>query len=67
MFDFEYSVFQVSPETQDQIGIKFGTEQVIYQKLANFMYKKDVHVKGDFTLGRISAFARQFLRDIEAT
>ena len=44
MSDFEYIVFQVSPKTQDQIGIKLGTEQVIYQKLANFMYKKGVHV-----------------------
>ena len=31
------------------------------------MYKKNVRVKGDFTLGGVSALARWFLSDIEAT
>ena len=31
------------------------------------MQKKDVHVKGDFTLGRISALVRRFLSDIGVT
>ena len=26
------------------LGIKLGTEHVIYQKLANFMLKKDIYV-----------------------
>ena len=32
-----------SPWDRDQIGIKLGTDYIIYQKLANFMYKKDIH------------------------
>ena len=28
----------------DQIGIKLGIEHIIYEKWANFMYKKDIHV-----------------------
>ena len=27
-----------------EIGIKLGTDYIIYQKLTNFMYKKDIHV-----------------------
>ena len=38
LFDFWFD------KRQWQIGIKLGTEQIIYQKLANFMYKKDIHV-----------------------
>ena len=33
-----------SPWDRDQIGIKFGTDYIIYQKLENFMDKKDIHV-----------------------
>ena len=33
-----------SPWDRDQIGIKLGTDYIIYQKLENFMYKKDIHV-----------------------
>ena len=33
-----------SPWDRDQIGIKLETEYIIYEKLANFMYKKDIHV-----------------------
>ena len=33
-----------SPWDWDQIGIKFGADCIIYQKLANFMYKIDIHV-----------------------
>ena len=29
---------------RDEIGIKLGTDYIIYQKLTNFMYKKDIHV-----------------------
>ena len=29
-----------SPWDRDQIGIKLGTDYIIYQKLANFMYKR---------------------------
>ena len=29
-----------SPWDQDQIGIKLGKDYIIYQKLANFMYKR---------------------------
>ena len=29
-----------SPYDQDQIGIKLGTDYIIYQKLGNFMYKR---------------------------
>ena len=28
----------------DQVGIKLGTDYIIYQKLANFIYKKYIHV-----------------------
>ena len=44
LFDFEYSVFQVSPWDQEQIRVKLATEYVIYQKLETFMVKKDIHV-----------------------
>ena len=33
-----------SPWDQEQIGNKLRTDYIIYQKLANFMYKKDIHV-----------------------
>ena len=33
-----------SPWDRNQIGIKLGTEHIIYEKLANFTYKKDIHV-----------------------
>ena len=33
-----------SPWDRDQIGIKLETEYIIYEKLANFMYKKDINV-----------------------
>ena len=33
-----------SPWDQDQIVIKLGTQLIIHQKLANFFYKKDIHV-----------------------
>ena len=29
---------------RDQIGIKMGTKHIIYQKLANVMYKIDIYV-----------------------
>ena len=29
-----------SPYDRDQIGIKLGTDYIIYQKLGNFMYKR---------------------------
>ena len=32
------------PWDEAQIGIKLGTQHIIYQKLANFMSKKDIHV-----------------------
>ena len=28
----------------DQIGIKLGTDYIIYKKFANFMFKNDIHV-----------------------
>ena len=30
--------------SRHQIGIKLGIEHIIYEKWANFMYKKDIHV-----------------------
>ena len=39
LFDFEYSVFQVNPWDQDQIGIKLGTEHVI-PKVSKFYVEK---------------------------
>ena len=33
-----------SPWDWGQIGTKLGTEHAIYQKLANFMWKKDIYV-----------------------
>ena len=33
-----------SPWDQDSIFVKLGTDYIIYQKLANFMYKKGIHV-----------------------
>ena len=35
---------QYSQWDWDQTGIKLGTKHIIYKKLANFMYKKDIHV-----------------------
>ena len=29
---------------RDQVGIKLGTDYIIYQNLANFIYKKYIHV-----------------------
>ena len=34
-----------SPRDWDQIGTKLGTEHIIYKNLANFMYKKVIHVR----------------------
>ena len=33
-----------SPWDWDQIGTKLGTKHIIYQNLANFMYKNNIHV-----------------------
>ena len=33
-----------SPWDRDQIVIKLGTEHIIYEKLENLIYKKDIHV-----------------------
>ena len=33
-----------SPWDRGQIDIKLGSEHVIYQNLADFMLKKDIHV-----------------------
>ena len=33
-----------SPWDRGQIGFKLGSEHVIYQNLAGFMLKKDIHV-----------------------
>ena len=33
-----------NPWDRDQIGTKLGTEHIIYEKLATFIYKKDIHV-----------------------
>ena len=38
MFDFDYSVFQVSPSTQDQIGMNLGTEVT---KVSKFHVEKE--------------------------
>ena len=32
-----------SPWDWEQIRIKLGTEHIIYEKLENFMFKKDIH------------------------
>ena len=41
---FDECQHKYSPWDWDQIGIKLGTEHAIYQMLANFMYKKYIHV-----------------------
>ena len=33
-----------SPWDRDQTGTKLGTDHIIYEKLATFIYKKDIHV-----------------------
>ena len=43
IFDLINVSDKFSPWDRDQIGVKLGTEHV-YQKLANFLYKKDIHV-----------------------
>ena len=44
IFDLINFSNKYSPWDWDQIGIKLGTKHIIYKKLANFMYKKDIHV-----------------------
>ena len=44
IFDFINVSNKYSPWDRDQISIKLGAEQIIYEKLANFMYKRDIHV-----------------------
>ena len=44
IFDLINVKNKYSPRHRDQIGIKLGTDYIIYQKIANFMYKKDIHV-----------------------
>ena len=44
IFDLINANNKYSPWDRDQIDIKLGTEQIIYEKLANFMFKKDIHV-----------------------
>ena len=43
IFDLINVSDKFSPWDRDQIGVKLGTEHV-YEKLANFLYKKDIHV-----------------------
>ena len=42
LFDFWFDKFSSKYSTWDwdQIGIKLGTEHIIYEKLINFMYKE---------------------------
>ena len=44
IFDLVNVNDKYSPWDRDKIGIKLGTDYIIYQKLANFMYRKDTHV-----------------------
>ena len=40
VFDFIYFNDKCSPWDQDKVGIKLGTNYIIYQKLSNFTYKR---------------------------
>ena len=44
LFDLIKVNNKYSPWDQDQIGIKSGADSIINRKLANVMYKKDIHV-----------------------
>ena len=44
IFDLINVSDKYSSSDRDEIGIKLGTDYIIYQKLTNFMYKKDIHV-----------------------
>ena len=44
IFDFININDKNIPWDRGQTGIELGTEHIIYQKLANFMCKKDIHV-----------------------
>ena len=44
IFDLVNVNDKYSPWDRDKIGIKLGTDYIIYQNLANFMYRKDTHV-----------------------
>ena len=44
IFDLVNVNDKYSPWDRDKIGIKLGKDYIIYQNLANFMYRKDTHV-----------------------
>ena len=44
IFDLINDIDKYNPCDWNQIGMKLGTEYIIYQKLANFIYKDDIHV-----------------------
>ena len=44
IFDLVNVNDKYSPWDRDKIGIKLGTDYIIYQNLANSMYRKDTHV-----------------------
>ena len=44
IFDLININSKYSPWDPDQIGIKFGTDYIVYQNLGSFMYEKDIHV-----------------------
>ena len=44
IFDLINDIDKYNPCDWDQIGMKLETEYIIYQKLANFIYKDDIHV-----------------------
>ena len=44
IFDLVNVNDKYSPWDRDKIGIKLGTDYIIYQNLANSMYRKDSHV-----------------------
>ena len=44
IFDLANVNDKYSPWDRDKIGIKLGTDYIIYQNLANSMYRKDSHV-----------------------
>ena len=44
IFDLINDIDKYNPWDWYQIGIKLGTEHIIYKKLANFIYKEHIHV-----------------------
>ena len=44
IFDLINDIDKYNPWNWDQIRMKLGTEHIIYQKLANFIHKDDIHV-----------------------